>query len=412
MNLKNPLYSALGIDATIRQEVVTLARLLNVSLKELDYYNTNNILPDKEILDSILKEFSIKKEELMLKMGIYNQELKMLISNLAPQILSNFEGSKKIDPNFKEVFCTENGKLYQGECYSLLTGIEDETFDLIFADPPFNLDKFYPSEMDDNLSMLEYINWTESWLDECIRTLKKGGSLFLWNIPKWNTYFSEFLNQRLTFRHWITTDIKFSLPIQGRLYPSHYSLLYYVKGERPNTFLPDRMPMETCPKCSGDIKDYGGYKDKMNPKGINMTDVWYDIPPVRHSKYKGRKDANELSIKLLDRIIEMASKPGDLIFDPFGGSGTTYIVAEMKGRRWIGIELGPTDDIVNRFTNLELEKENLLKYRGNYNKLFPDKIKLKRIQNGQWTDESIREQKDLVLKKIDKIGEIQLDIEF
>jgi site-specific DNA-methyltransferase (adenine-specific) len=412
MNLKNPLYSALGIDATIRQEVVTLARLLNVPLKELDYYNANNILPDTDILDSIQKEFNIEKEELMLKMGIYNLELKMLISNFASQILLNYKSAKKIEPNFREVFNTENGKLYRGECLSLLSGIEDETFDLIFADPPFNLDKFYPSEMDDNLSMLEYINWTETWLYECIRTLKKGGSLFLWNIPKWNTYFSEFLNQRLTFRHWISTDIKFSLPIQGRLYPSHYSLLYYVKGEKPNTFLPDRMPMETCPKCCGDIKDYGGYKDKMNPKGINMTDVWYDIPPVRHSKYKGRKDANELSIKLLDRIIEMASKPGDLIFDPFGGSGTTYIVAELKDRRWIGIELGPTDDIITRFTNLELEKENLLKYRGNYNKLFPDKIKMKRIQNGQWTDETIREQKNLVLKKIDKIGEIQLDFDF
>lgn len=96
--------------------------------------------------------------------------------------------------------------------------------------------------------------------------------------------------------------------------------------------------MEICPKCFTDLKDYGGYKDKMNPDGTNLTDVWYDIPPVRHSKYKKREGANELSIKLLDRIVEMASEEGDIVFDPFGGSGTTYAVAEIK-KRGSGVRL-------------------------------------------------------------------------
>jgi len=399
MNLKNPLYSALGIDGTDRKEVLNLAKRINVPAKELDYFNTNSIIPDSKILDAILHCLGISKWEIMLKMGIYDTELKQLISNIAPDMLKSMSdvdlgyGCKKIQTNHRLVLEKESGKLYQGDCLSLLSEIKDETFDLIFADPPFNLDKLYPSEMDDNLSILEYINWTEKWLNECVRTLKSGGSLFLWNLPKWNTYFSEFLNQRLNFRHWITTDIKFSLPIQSRLYPSHYSLLYYIKGEKPNTFHPDRMPMETCPKCWGDIKDYGGYKDKMNPKGVNLTDVWFDIPPVRHAKYKARKGANELSIKLLDRIIEMSSNPGDIIFDPFGGSGTTYIVSELKQRNWVGIELGPIDDIITRLDNINLEKDNLSNYRINYNKLFPEKIKIKRLANGLWTDETIRENK-------------------
>ena len=88
--------------------------------------------------------------------------------------------------------------------------------------------------------------------------------------------------------------------------------------------------MQVCSSCFGDLKDYGGYKDKMNPNGINLTDVWYDIPPVRHAKYKKRNGANELSIKLLDRIIEMSTDEGDIVFDPFGGSGTTYVVSEIK----------------------------------------------------------------------------------
>src|SRR5207302_3350702 len=118
--------------------------------------------------------------------------------------------------------------------------------DLVFAEPPFNLSKLYPSNMDDNISISEYIRWTERWLTECIRIIKSGGSLFLWNLPKWNTYFGEFLNHRLTFRHWITTDIKYSLPIASKLYPSHYSLLYYVKEERAAVFKPDRLRMKTC----------------------------------------------------------------------------------------------------------------------------------------------------------------------
>lgn len=401
MNLKNPLYSALGIDANNRQEVLTFARKIKVSTKELDYYNSNCILPNSDVIVAIYFELEISKMEIMLKMGIYDSELKQLISRMAPSIINSLNGAGKIQKNHAKVFKSEYGQLYKGDCLSLLNETKDETFDLVFADPPFNLNKFYPSGMDDNLTTLEYINWTEKWLSECIRTLKKGGSLFLWNIPKWNTYFSAFLNQRLNFRHWISTDIKFSLPIQSRLYPSHYSLLYYIKGEKPNTFHADRLPMETCPKCFGDIKDYGGYKDKMNPKGINLTDVWYDIPPVRHSKYKGRKDANELSIKLLDRIIEMSTNPGDSVFDPFGGSGTTYMVSELKKRNWTGIELGPIDDIVTRFGNIELERENINRYRDNYNNLFPEKVKKKRLAKGFWTAETIREQKSNALKKHD-----------
>ncbi len=318
-------------------------------------------------------------------------------SKMAAELVKGITPSEPKKADHHQLFSTDLGTLYKGDCLSLLMETESETFDVIFADPPFNLNKMYPSEMDDNISMLEYINWTEKWLDECVRTLKKGGSLFLWNIPKWNTNFSAYLNQRLTFRNWIATDIKFSLPIQGRLYPSHYSLLYYCKGSKPNVFNPDRLPMETCPKCYGDIKDYGGYKNKMNPLGVNITDVWLDIPPVRHAKYKARKDANELSIKLLDRVIQMSSNPGDLVFDPFGGSGTTYVVAEIKNRKWLGIELGPEDDILTRFANLDQEKDNLENYRQNYNKLFPDRIKAKRLKNGLWTDETVREKQEGIL---------------
>lgn len=380
---------SLNIDPQNRNEIKAIAKKLKIPISEIDFYQDNHILPFSNHLQRIEDVLKISRIKIKLKMGIFDSQIKELINASEDKILNTSILSSKQDhvDSLEAKFSTKFGKLYQGDCLELLKQTEDETFDLIFADPPFNLNKFYLSKYDDNISLNQYLNWCYQWLDECVRVLKKGGSLFIWNIPKWNTFLSSYLNNKLLFRHWISADIKFSLPISTKLYPSHYALLYYSKG-KPKTFKPDRMPMQVCKTCLADLKDYGGYKNKMNPLGINLTDVWYDIPPVRHNKYKRRKEANELTIKLLDRIIEMSSDPGDLIFDPFGGSGTTYITAEIKERHWQGIELGPLEDIINRFDIIDQEKALLKKYRSEYNKLFPDKIKAKRMQLNLWTDES------------------------
>ncbi|HAC65431.1 MAG TPA: site-specific DNA-methyltransferase, partial [Cyanothece sp. UBA12306] len=207
-------------------------------------------------------------------------------------------------------------------------------------------------------------------------------------------------------------DIKYSFPITGRLYPSHYSLLYYCKGEKPKTFHPDRLPLEICSNCYRELRDYGGYKHKLNPKGINLTDVWYDISPVRHQRYKQRKGANELPLKTLDRIIEMASNKGDLVFDPFGGSGTTYIVAEIKSRNWIGIEIGPIDDILNRFNHVDEERKYLQQIRENYNCLFSNQTLTSRIKQGLWTPESVRNKLEKIKNTQEKPLTIQAELDF
>jgi site-specific DNA-methyltransferase (adenine-specific) len=263
---------------------------------------------------------------------------------------------------------TPLGSLYQEDCLKLLPTLDAGSVDLAFADPPFNLGKQYTSKINDARASHDYLEWCRQWLDEMVRVLKPGGSLFLWNLPKWNLPLGAHLNDKLTFRHWVAVDIKYSLPIQKRLYPSHYSLLYFVKGSKPAIFHPDRTPVSCCRHCGGELRDYGGYKDKMNPKGVNLSDVWTDIPPVRHAKYK-KRDANALSLKLMDRIVAMASDPGSVVLDPFGGSGTTYIAAELTGRRWIGAELDCAT-ILERFDALDDDRAHLAQIQSTKNMLF------------------------------------------
>jgi len=390
--MKYSLFKVLGINT---RNISNISNELGISVEKLRYYEKERKIPIGEDLKKIAAYCNLSTSMLKLKVGYIDEELLSSLLEKETEIMNlipdnhHHEEHKKVLPAFE----TEYGKLYQCDCITFMKSIPDNTYDVIFADPPFNLDKLYPSKMNDSLKEDEYLAWQEKWVYECIRILKDGGSLFIWNLPKWNTYLTSTLNSFLSFKHWISVDIKYSLPINGRLYPSHYSLLYYVKGKKANTFNPDRLPMEICPNCQTDLRDYGGYKDKMNPLGVNLSDVWYDIPPVRHSKYKKRKGANELSIKLLDRVIEMSSKEGDIIFDPFGGSGTTYIVAELKKRKWVGTEIGPLDDIVNRFHQIDEEKDYLFKLRSKLNCLFTDDSLKARRKLGLWTPESVRKKK-------------------
>jgi site-specific DNA-methyltransferase (adenine-specific) len=244
------------------------------------------------------------------------------------------------------------GILFNGDCLQILPHIHDSTVDTVFADPPFNLAKNYGRKVNDDLPDREYVEWCKAWLTHCQRVLKPGGALFVYNLPKWNVLIGNYLADKgMLFRHWIAVSIKLSLPIPGRLYPSHYSLLYFTKG-KPKTFRRIRTPIQTCRHCDGEIRDYGGHRNAMNPNGVNLTDVWDDIPPVRHWKFKSKKrTANQLSTKILDRVVQMSTCEGDVVLDPFGGSGTTYDVCERQKRYWIGIEKESCDVIIERLSS-------------------------------------------------------------
>ncbi|MGK4098195.1 site-specific DNA-methyltransferase [Bacillus altitudinis] len=388
----NKFFSALNI--TNNKELLSFSKITKIPVQKLRMYNDEGILPFESDLKIILDELGINDFEFKLKLGILDNELINALTNYATEINNLIKKDKnssttKQFKKTKPVFSTQYGQLYQEDCLSLMRNLPSNSVDLIFADPPFNLNKLYESKINDKLTKNDYLQWTEKWILECIRILKEGGAFFIWNLPIWNTHISSILNKYLNFRHWVAVDIKNQLPIPNKLYPSHYSLLYYTKGNKPNTFNQERLPLEICKKCGSDIKDYGGYKNKLNINGLTLSDVWKDISPVRHSKYKTR-ESNQLPVNLLERIISISTNENDVIFDPFGGSGTTYIVSEILKRNWIGSEIGPVDSIVKRFNDLEFHKEQIQEIQDKKNVLFTEEMRKLRIKKGLWLPENFK----------------------
>lgn len=246
-----------------------------------------------------------------------------------------------------------------------MRSLRSEAVDCIFADPPFNLGKDYKNGFNDKVAAAAYFKWCRQWIEEGARILKPGGAFFLYALPELAIKFAPMLGEELEFRHWIALTMKGTYRRGKRLYPAHYALLYYTKGE-PRVFNEVRTPIPICRHCGGEIRDYGGHRDKMNPKGVNLTDFWDDTSPNRHAKFKVRPGVNELKITIPHRAILIATEPDDIVFDPFGGGGSTFQAAETLHRNWIGSELYDCAAIKSRFSErlpLSLRREPSFDYR-------------------------------------------------
>src|SRR5574341_28252 len=90
-------------------------------------------------------------------------------------------------------FSTDLGALFCGDSLKILPQLRDGVIDTIFADPPFNIGKKYGANTDDLRPDNEYLLWCKQWLSECVRVLKPGGALFVYNLPKWNILLGSYL---------------------------------------------------------------------------------------------------------------------------------------------------------------------------------------------------------------------------
>lgn len=227
-------------------------------------------------------------------------------------------------------------KIINGDSLELLKKIPDESVDITFADPPFNLRKKYNSYKD-RLNIQDYLEWCKLWIYEMVRITKPTGSIFVHNIPKWLTFYATYLNQIADFKHWIAWDAP-TAPMGKSLQPSHYGILYYAKDGSKNKYYEIRYPHKRCRKCKYLLKDYGGKKAGLHPFGPLVADVWTDIHRIKHNKYRDQHPC-QLPIHLLERIILMTTDEGDIVLDPFNGTGTTAIAAKRLGRNYVGFDI-------------------------------------------------------------------------
>jgi len=257
-------------------------------------------------------------------------------------------------------FSTRFGLLYNTDCFNLFSVLRDASVDCVFADPPFNLGKDYGNGAPgDSLDPHSYLDWCFRWIDECVRVVKPGGAVFVYNLPQWAYHLAARLEKAgMLFRHWIAVSMKGTFPRGKKLYPAHYALLYFTKGQ-PANFNRVRLPIPTCRHCGKDIKDYGGHRKYLNPLGINLTDFWDDTAPARHRKFKSRWHINELKPMIPSRCIEISTNPGDVVLDPFGGGGSTFEAAQEIERYWLGAEIGNCEVIVERLSRSLFEPRAL-----------------------------------------------------
>lgn len=225
------------------------------------------------------------------------------------------------------------GEVYHGEALGFLSNIQNCVASIVFLDPPFNLGKDYGNgKKQDRRPPTEYISWLLAIIRESERVLKPGGALFIYHLPSVATQLTGTLNELLKFRHWIAVSMK-STFVRGKwLYPAHYALLYYTKGPPAHFHRPKLSPVR-CKQCNSYLKDYGGYRHIIEKKGINLSDIWEDLSPVRHNNSKSR-GPNELPFKLTERIVAISGAPDELYLDPFAGAGSGVLAALRAGMRF------------------------------------------------------------------------------
>ncbi|MCY4401946.1 MAG: site-specific DNA-methyltransferase [Candidatus Poribacteria bacterium] len=211
--------------------------------------------------------------------------------------------------------------------------------DLSFLDPPFNQDKAY-NEWNDNLPPEEYWEWMREVCTKIYALTSDGGAIYFMQREKNTEYVLQCLGDSgWTFQNLIVWKKKTSAVPGMKRFGKHYQIIgFATKGKTPRVF--NRLRID--PPLPADYK-------QVRENGMYVTDVWDDIRELTSGYFAGdealrdaegkRLHKQQTPIQLLLRIILSSTSPGDVVLDPFAGSGTTLVVSEQLGRKTIGIEI-------------------------------------------------------------------------
>ena len=249
----------------------------------------------------------------------------------------------------------QENTIIQGDCVAVLAeqlarhGGEGFV-DLVFADPPFNIGYEY-DKYHDKVDYDEYVDWTRQWMTACCEVLADHGSFW---IAIGDDYAAEVRiaarQLGLVMRNWIIWYYTFGQCTKKKFARSHTHIFYFVKDASNFIFNDQAIRVPSARQTT--------YNDKRaNAKGKLPDDTWILRPQEMPEAFGLDEDTWHISRVcgtfkermgfhgcqmpelLLERIIETASKPGQMVLDPFSGSGTTVTVAAQLGRRFLGIDL-------------------------------------------------------------------------
>jgi DNA modification methylase len=246
---------------------------------------------------------------------------------------------------------TKVDAVHNKDCIAAMRSLEDGAVDLAFADPPFNIGYDY-DVYDDRRDDREFVSWCRDWIGEVVRLLKPNGTFWLAIGDEYAADLKVLMQRdlRLICRSWVVWYYTFGVNCKNKFSRSHAHLFHMVKDPTDFTFNADQIRVPSARQLV-----YGD--SRANPQGRLPDDTWIlrpqDLPdgfqPLEDTWYFPRVAGTfreragfhgcQMPEQLLGRIIRACSHPGEIVLDPFAGSGTTLAVAKKLGRRYLGFEL-------------------------------------------------------------------------
>ncbi len=240
-----------------------------------------------------------------------------------------------------------------GDCVKYLTGLARKP-NLIVADPPYNYGQDYDYG-GDNLKFDEYLDWTKQWLAAAAKALDRYGSMWVFAPDEWVSEIDLFCRKELSFtrRSWVVWYYTFGVANQLNFSRSHTHVLYFTAKKTKFTFNADAIRVPSARQLVyNDRRQAAGGKLPDNTWVLvrqQLTDLFAaDMDTWLESRicgtFKERKphSPNQLPEPVVERIVLATSNPGDLVVDPFVGTGTTGTVAIRHGRDFAGCDLSKT----------------------------------------------------------------------
>jgi site-specific DNA-methyltransferase (adenine-specific) len=261
-------------------------------------------------------------------------------------------------------------KILCGDCIELLGKVTEPFADLVFADPPFNVGFRY-DKYHDKLEKNNYLAWTRDWMTACVQVLKAYGSLYVAIADDYAAHIRLIGEELgLSVRNWIIWHYTFGQQTTQKFAKSHTHILYFVKDMKNFVFNDYAIRVPSDRQLL--------YNDaRADGRGKIPSDTWTCYSRVCGT-FKEREGWHPCQMPelLLARIIATSSNAGDLVLDPFNGSGTTAAAAKQLGRDYCGIDT--SDDYVKNAI-LRLEEIETPQESGNGELTTKESFELKRL---------------------------------